>query len=474
MTNKPKIPSKFLPVMLAANNFINNSSLFSNRGFTGTGYGYTGGDNLADTKHAKLWQDFGYPDFVEFYMHWHMYRRNGLAGRVIKLPTTICWLTNPWVEENREDDSEDKTEYEKAFERLCDDLMIWSNMQDGDLQQRVGRYSGLIFTVRDGKPKSKPLGKIRTDQIVRIQPVFEGQLIPGDIELDRKNERYGLPTTYSFQSGNVGNRNERNTDGGTIHWTRVLILSEDAFGSEIYGVPALEGIFNALLNWQKTQGASAEGLWRQAAQRFVLQAAGDTESQEYSPEELSALGEMVADMFAGFDAIPAVGNYELKGLNTGTIPNPAPTAETCLQEVSAGSGIPAKMISGTQTGVKAADEDTKFYFKEMQSRRNKDITKWVRSLIDWLDKHTELAKPESGVKVCWDDLTAPTVMERLEAADKMADINQKQKSAGEKAVFHAQEMREAAGHEYIDALGDWEDESLLEEIVVEDAAVEDE
>jgi len=49
-----------------------------------------------------------------------------------------------------------------------------------------------------------------------------------------------------------------------------------------------------LLNWQKVQGASGEGFWRQAAQRFVLQATGDTGGQNFDADELSELAQSLA------------------------------------------------------------------------------------------------------------------------------------------------------------------------------------
>ena len=51
--NKPHVAAKYWPVINQARSFMANSDLFGR-----SPYGFTGGDNLADTKHAKLWQDF--------------------------------------------------------------------------------------------------------------------------------------------------------------------------------------------------------------------------------------------------------------------------------------------------------------------------------------------------------------------------------------------------------------------------------
>jgi len=447
--NKPHVSAKHWPIINQARSFMANSDLFGR-----SPYGFTGGDNLADTKHAKLWQDFGYPEQIEFFMHWNMWRRNGLAKRGASLPVNYCWLTNPWIQEG---DEKQDTPYTKAFDDHADRLDLWANFRDGDLCQRIGRYGALLLTVADGKQRHEPVDAIRADQIVKIQPLFEGQLEPATFEERKNNPRYDLPVTYTLQSGNVGNRNERTTDAGEIHWTRLIILTEDALGSEIYGIPCNEGGFNALLNWQKVSGSGGEGFWRQAAQRFVLQATGDTGGQEKDPKELDALGEMIAKMFAGFDAIPSVGNYEMKGLNTGTMPNPDGFRQMFLEEYAASMDIPSKMLVGTQTGVKAADEDTAGYRSEMQARRENVITRWVKLYLNWLGLHTTDMQPPAGIKVCWDDLTAPSEEKRLDNAKKRAEINKISVESGGKRVFIENEIRESAGDESIDSLGDWDD-----------------
>lgn len=217
MANKPHINSRLLPIINQARSFINNSELF------GRGSSFTGGDNLADTKHAKLWQDFGYPETVEFYMHWNMWRRNGLARRGTKLPVDVCWLTNPEVKQDG--DHMEPTPFEKAIGSLNRRLGFNHVMRNADLCQRVGRYGAILVTVADGKTRDKPLDIVRPDQIRNLTPLFEGQLEPADIDNSKDSERFGLPINYSYQSNNVGGRDDTSSDGGLIHYTRLIVVT---------------------------------------------------------------------------------------------------------------------------------------------------------------------------------------------------------------------------------------------------------
>lgn len=453
--DKRRIPAKFVPVLNAVNNYARRSPLFG---------GGTGGYNYADTKHDKSWKDYGYPYQIDFFMHWNMFRRNGFAFAGATIPVEICWLTRPWVQQNDREDADDETDYEKAFKAFVDSINLWKVMRDGDLMQRVGRYSGLMWIVSDGKTPDKPItGKLDPSKVVRVKPFYEGQLEPATWDTDRASPRYGLPLTYNLNEGGTGNRDPYANEAGVIHHSRITILTEDALGSDIYGIPCNEPGFNALLNLQKIQGAGGEGFWRQAAQRFVLEASSDTSDSEFDADELKALSEMIADMFAGLDKIPAIGNYKIVPLNT-TISNPKEFLEANLSEYSASlKGIPRKLISGTQTGVKAADEDTQGFMRLMQSRRENQLTEMGRSIIEWVSTYTTLRPPKGGATLKWDDLTAPTQADRLELAIKMVQANRDAVLAQQQAPFHPSEIRAEAGYDPVDQLGDWNDGVILPE-----------
>lgn len=445
--SKPRIPAKFAPVLNTVNSYMQRSRLFG--GALGGGYNY------ADTKHDKSWKDYGWPDQIDFFMHWNMFRRNGYAFAGVTLPVEMCWLTKPWVQQNDNEDSDEKTPYEKQFDIEAKRVGLWRVLKDGDMMQRVGRYSALYMTVADGNRPDQPLSG-RTNRVTSIKPLFEGQIEPTKWERNRASSRYGLPTHYTLIEGGIGNRDPYAEDSGTIHHSRVIILSEDALGSEIYGIPCLEPGYNALLNLQKIQGAGGEGFWRQAAQRFVLEATSD-EASDYDSEELESLSKMVADMFAGLDAIPSLNGYKVVPLNT-QISNPKEFLEANLSEFAASlKGIPRKLISGTQTGVKAADEDTQGFMRLMQSRRDNAICEMGQRVIDWYNTWTKIRYPESGASLKWDDLTAPTQMDRLELAYKMAQTNFESTRGGGQRMFNENEIRTEAGYDNIEALGDWDD-----------------
>ena len=55
-------------------------------------------------------------------------------------------------------------------------------------------------------------------------------------------------------------------------------------------------------------------------------------------------------------------------------------------------------------------------------------------------------------------MTAPSEEKRLDNAKKRAEINKISVESGGKRVFIENEIRESAGDEIVDSLGDWDDE----------------
>ena len=201
------------------------------------GSAFVGGDPFADTKHMKAWFDYGYPMTVDFYMHWNMYKRNGLAKAGVDIPVNICWMDSPTVREGEDDDHEE-TAWEKGVKALAKRLKLWRHIRDADRMQRVGRYSAIFVRVRDGLSADKPIGTISADKIIELMPIWEGQLEPNDIDQDIASENYNKPINYTYSSTGTGNQNDKASASFQIHHSRLIILSEDAVGGSIYGTPA--------------------------------------------------------------------------------------------------------------------------------------------------------------------------------------------------------------------------------------------
>lgn len=397
----------------------------------------SGGYDYADTLH-NIYLDFGYPAYLEFTNFWNMYRRFGIAKNVIELPVDTGWITPPTIKGT--------PELDKDIVKLINDFSLWQRAKGLDTRQRVGRYAGMYMRVRDDKRPSEPMdGKLNgLASLVEMMPLYESQLRVTESENDPQKDNYGQPILYQYSGSVEGDRNEKASDTLTIHASRIVIAAEDADAGWIYGIPALEAVYNSLMDLRKIIGAGGEGFYKNAAQNIVFKL-DDAASAKQNEDLLAKFNESYDD-FARNRSRRAMWTpgLEAKTLDSKLV-NPKEFFVNAINDVSAGSKIPATILIGQQTGRLASDEDSKHFLATIQSRRENFMTELVSSLIDWMMLHGVL--PAGKYQIEWDDLLARSSKEKLESAQGMADTNQKQFQSGQDVPFSAEEIREAAGFE---------------------------
>lgn len=404
-----------------------------------------GASHLMGTKHNKSYQDYGYPLTLDFWFYYAAYRRIGLARAAVKRPIDMCWLTPPkiMIDEETEDES---------FKEFAKRIKLWPKFRQIDELQSVGHYAGIILRIADGKTLDQPVDRIRLDDVISLMPAWEGQLIPGSLDNNPLSDRYGLPINYTYQQ--TGTKQAAQRDGAetfTVHHSRVLIWNEGAVGNTIYGESCLEPIYNALLDWEKVRGAGAEGFWKKAAIRVVLQSLKENTGQGPTPEQIEDLTEVITDMQNSFDAVPYLGGMELKGLqDSGSISGIDKASQIILEDVAAGRCWSAKGLVGAQEGRLAGDQDSGIDKQTAQSRRENYLNMQIQDFLDWLSLHCSDFESIDRI-VEWDDLSAPSDRDRLELTEKMSRVNKEMMQE----IFTPNEMRDIAGYEPLDELEDF-------------------
>lgn len=429
------------PMQLAVN-ALNDRYLTAQR----LAYGRQLGGN--DAKRPQAWCEYGFANDLVFDDYYRMYERHGVAHGAIHLLLDKCWETNPQVIQGDEVDEERPlTPWEKKFNAEARRLKLWQMVKQADRRRMVGNYAGLILQVKDNKTWEQELtGGV----LQRLIPAWQGQLRVTMWDSDPKSERYGMPTMWSFDQPEV-EENTESTNSGlsvSIHWTRVILL-----GDYRDGVPFLKAGYNDCVTMEKIIGGSGESYLKNAARQLAISFDKDTQIEEVA----RSFGVPVSELHTAFDEIA-------KGMNRGqdtalglqgaqvttlvsTVPDPQPPFNVALMSFAASVQMPAKIISGSQTGERASSGDIEAFNKRGQGRRegelSDDIDTIVRHLIQF-----KLLPPVPGdvFTVCWSDLTESTQSEKLANALVMAQINEKAAATGDR-VFSVERMVTTAGFE---------------------------
>ncbi|MFN3352512.1 MAG: hypothetical protein ACK4Z5_02795, partial [Brevundimonas sp.] len=117
--------------------------------------------------------------------------------------------------------------------------------------------------------------------------------------------------------------------------------------------------------------------------------------------------------------------------------------------------VPLKILVGSQTGERASTEDADEWARVNMARRTNLVVPTIMAVVARLERFRMI--PEADWHLDWADLTEASMAEKIERADKMADVNVKMKDTGE-FIFTPEEIRGAVG---LEPLGD--DEKFRDE-----------
>ncbi|SAA69291.1 gp5 [Enterobacter hormaechei] len=204
------------------------------------------------------------------------------------------------------------------------------------------------------------------------------------------------------------------------------------------------------MSLEKVEGGSGESFLKNAARQlninFDKEARLDEIARAHGVDysELSEIYDKVArEMNIGNDTVLITQGASVAPI-VAAVSDPAPTYNVNLQTAAAGVDIPTRILVGNQQAERSSTEDQKYFNTRCQSRRG-DLSFEVE---DFCDKLIELSilDPVSQKTVIWDDLNAQSDSEKLDAAQKMSQINSASIGTGEQ-VFTGEEIRVAAGYE---------------------------
>ncbi|HAN2030635.1 TPA: DUF1073 domain-containing protein [Escherichia coli] len=392
-----------------------------------------------DAKRDAAWSEYGFKEEITYHDLYKLYRRGGIAHGAVEKIVTTCWRTKPKMIEGTEDEKAKKeTPWEREIKKKFNNR-FWRTVAECDRRRLIGRYSGLLIHIRDNKPWDQPVTK--GVGIAKFTPVWAGALTPKDFEENPDNENYGLPTWWEYKE-----RINSKTIARKIHPDRIFIFGD--YSDDV--IAFLEPSYNAFVSLEKVEGGSGESFLKNAARQLAISFDKDIDFRSLAAtydcdvtELRERFNEATAEMNKGNDVMMALQGATVSPLVT-AVSDPSSTYDVNLQTAAAGVDIPTRILVGNQQGERASTEDLRYFNSRCMTRREEiggEIEDLFRKMAD-----LRLISMPVDVSVLWDDLNAMTKAELLEAADKMAQINQACLATGEE-IFSGDEIREAAGYD---------------------------
>jgi uncharacterized protein len=370
----------------------------------------------------------GYPKQLSIDAYWSKFERDPLGGRIVEFPPAETWRDTPTVKDGRDKDATDDTPFAKAWADFAELRRVYHYCKRVDTLCGIGRFGVLLIGLAgDSNLEMDVTRVVSLDQILYLRPYGEPSVEVAEFENDPANPRFGLPRIYNLA---VGDPNTTISGGATlpsqtvrVHASRVIHVAEGLLENEVYGMPRLQRVFNLLDDILKLVGGSAEASWLLMRKGFVLNIDPEAELTAEAKENI----EQEFDEYEhGLRRFMKTRGVTVSDLGSEVV-DPTGPFDVILSLISAATGIPQRILLGSERGELASSQDASNWAGHIASRQlNFAEPAILRPLIDRLVSWGALPKPTAkNYTVIWDPLFELNEQERAQIGATWADAIQK-------------------------------------------------
>lgn len=389
----------------------------------------------------------GYPTAAHPGILRELYRRNGVAARVVNIWPDECFAVDPEVYETEKAST---TVFERAYKEFTQRFNLAHYWHRVDRLSRIGQFGVLLLGVVNAGPLDRPLPGIdaRTGEpdprrrkelkIGYIRPFSEEFAKIEELEADPTSPRYGQPRYYqlTFNDPKVGNLGS--TVNRRVHWSRVIHVAETMGDSNILAAPAMEPVLNYVLDLRKVSGASAEIYWRAAFPGYSVETLPDLVGEAVMDED--TIKEQFEEFSRGLKRYLAMDGVTVKTL-TQQMADPTQTTLNLIGLICATIETPVRIFMGSESGHLASTQDGGNWNKRVAKRQSKYLDPFlVRATVDRLTAVGFLPVPASKqYSVAWKDLNTMSDKDRALVSLQKSQALQAYVAGGVEAVMALEE-----------------------------------
>ncbi|KKN42776.1 hypothetical protein LCGC14_0709860 [marine sediment metagenome] len=336
-----------------------------------------------------------------------LYERDPVAGRIVDMPAKTTWRTpaeiiDGTLSKDKREKKED-TEFEKAWIALAPRLKVWRHFEKVDRLSRIGQYAVLLIGRREEDDMSlkTPMEVVTGgDDILFLSSYNQKRAEIASWVTNPGHERFGFPDTYKLNlSTGVKEFGDKKL---LVHHSRIIHVAEDPLEDEVFGRPALKRVLNALTDLLKVTASTGEAYWQLASRLLQAKVDPTLEITQAQIDEMGvALEAIVHDLRRQF-----VGQGTELEWKTGEVPKPGDALEMYKNIMGVGSGIPTRVLFGSEMGELASAQDERNYFGMVNERQEQHAEPNIlRAFIDRLVGVKALPAPsKEGYTVVWPTL----------------------------------------------------------------------
>lgn len=395
------------------------------------------GESFGGTR--DIYDALGWTEDITLDDYWNKYLRNPLGRTVVDAPAKTAWRSQPVITDD--DDSADSTGFEAAVNDLFREHRLLEKWMDADRIAGIGQFGLLVIGAHDGNSLDQPL--TNADDVAYFQPVAEDSVKHMDVvkPTDAATDvPVGMPVEYELDLSEQSTENHTPFDRHvTVHHSRVIHIAENTLDSRLYGRPRMEAVYNLLEDAEKVLGSSAEMAWRGADYGMLLAARDGFELED--PE---AIEDEVMAYYHGLQPYLRTQGLDVERLG-GEEYDPSGVMDQILKLIAGETGIPQRILTGSERGELASSQDRASWLGRMAERQQHFCEPViVRPTIQRLVDAGILPAPEGGhFEVQWPTLFELSEPEKAQVmADKAAALRDAAAALTMTGAWTAEEVRQ--------------------------------
>jgi hypothetical protein len=361
-----------------------------------------------------MYRVFGWKDQLCYEDFFQMYTRQDIAGRIIDAPIKGLWSDPPSL-------SAENKEFTDKWMQLLETVPLWERVQRLDRLAGLGSYAIMVVGLDDGKALEQPVSGRAQRKVIYLQPWSEDSAEIIEYEANPASPRFGKPTMYQIDpqvDDNLKSATARSAFSRSfkVHYSRVLHVAEGCLESSVIGHSRLEPVFNVLCDVLKVSGASAETYWLAGNRGLHINVDKELELEDDDEEALTKEVEEYANEQR---RVIRTRGVEVNSLGS-EVADPRPAFDVQISLLSARTGIPKRMLMGSEAGQLASQQDRAEWAQRCQER----ISDYggpvvLYPLLKMLIELGILPDPKK-LEISWPDPFKMNPLERAQTSAQMA------------------------------------------------------
>lgn len=344
-----------------------------------------------------LYEIFGYTLRPTFDDYLGKYGRQDIAGRIVDAPAQAVWRNPPEITAS--------SEFRTAWDKLVKRNKVWYNLERTDRLAGIGFYSTMLVGFDDQGALNTPV--TRAKDVLYLQPYGQPSAVIKAFDSDPKSERFNLPEMYELKvpdpaallnfTGTTASPAYHNKDI-LVHHSRVLHVAEAVLEDDVVGIPRLQRVYNLLEDLIKVVGGGSEMFWLNARQGLQMDIDKDMDLSVPDAEALSAEVEEFQHQLRRFLRTRGV---TMKNLGA-DVADPRGQFEVIMALISGATGIPRRILLGSEAGQLASEQDRANWADRVDERRGSFAEPNIlEPFIDLLNAAGILPQDSSDIEFVW-------------------------------------------------------------------------